>query len=185
MSNMVECKSCKHKVDSTAKTCPSCGVANPRVKTWTGCLVFFFLIAAIGIFVDLTQNNNTPSPANSSLPTPSAEDTPKTKIPDDVTYSIIKDKNKRDIKRTVEIRLNKQIDKDVLREIALSIKERENQAYQKTFIGYFIEGGDDKQGYWATTYFNPDLDIQIIGLSANDGKILIENSIPNNKKNKK
>ncbi|WP_031436374.1 zinc ribbon domain-containing protein [Methylobacter tundripaludum] len=49
MAKLVECKSCKHKVDPSAKTCPSCGVSKPGIKGWQGCLgiiVFAVLFAA-------------------------------------------------------------------------------------------------------------------------------------------
>lgn len=55
MSKLIECKSCKQKVDSSAKTCPSCGVKNPGVKGWQGCLgilVFGLLFAGIMSFND-------------------------------------------------------------------------------------------------------------------------------------
>lgn len=44
------CKSCKHQVDTSAKTCPNCGVANPGVtKGQTiGGLVILGIIVAVG-----------------------------------------------------------------------------------------------------------------------------------------
>ncbi|MGZ4953552.1 MAG: hypothetical protein ACXV8Q_00450 [Methylobacter sp.] len=130
---------------------------------------FIFVAILVGwIVASQTESDGT-------LPTSSTEDVRKTKIPEDITYNIIKDESKRDIKRNVEVSLNKKVSEDVLSEIALTIKQSEKQTYQETFIGYFIEG-NDKQGYWATTNFNPNLDIKIIGLSANDEKTLIESS---------
>lgn len=44
------CKSCKHQVDTSAKTCPNCGVANPGVTTaqTLGGLVILGIIVAVG-----------------------------------------------------------------------------------------------------------------------------------------
>lgn len=44
------CKSCKHQVDTSAKTCPSCGVANPGVSTGDSVkgLIGLAVIVAIG-----------------------------------------------------------------------------------------------------------------------------------------
>ncbi|WIE52390.1 hypothetical protein [Pseudomonas sp. GM17] len=44
------CKSCKHQVDTSAKTCPSCGVANPGVTAGQtlGGLVILGIIVAVG-----------------------------------------------------------------------------------------------------------------------------------------
>jgi len=64
----VECKTCKHQVDKTAKTCPSCGVTNPGLKAWTGCLVVFILIGAVAAIVGIVKDNNTSTPAGVSAP---------------------------------------------------------------------------------------------------------------------
>lgn len=62
MSNIVECKSCKHQVDSTAKTCPSCGVASPGVNvSASGCLVVFIIVIAIGFFAEFIKEPLTPA----------------------------------------------------------------------------------------------------------------------------
>lgn len=62
MSNIVECKSCKHQIDSTAKTCPSCGVEKPGIKAPTsGCLVVFIIVIAIGFFAEFTKEPLTPA----------------------------------------------------------------------------------------------------------------------------
>lgn len=52
MAKLVECKSCKHTVDSSAKTCPSCGVSKPGAKGSTRQWIFigvFLVIAFIAV----------------------------------------------------------------------------------------------------------------------------------------
>lgn len=51
MSKLVECKSCKHTVDSSAKTCPSCGVSKPGAKRSVRLWALFgvFLVIAIQV----------------------------------------------------------------------------------------------------------------------------------------
>jgi hypothetical protein len=44
------CKSCKHNVDTSAKTCPNCGVANPGVTTGStigGVILLVIIIIAV------------------------------------------------------------------------------------------------------------------------------------------
>lgn len=44
MGRLVECKTCRHQVDQTAKVCPGCGVRNPGINTAKGCLLMTGLI---------------------------------------------------------------------------------------------------------------------------------------------
>lgn len=43
------CKSCKHQVDTSAKTCPNCGVANPGVTAGQQFLGLVILAVIIGV----------------------------------------------------------------------------------------------------------------------------------------
>ncbi len=105
------------------------------------------------------------------------------KIPDDISYNVIKDVKKRDIKRSIEVILNKKVSSTVLKEIALDLKQRDTKSYQRTFIGYFLAGKDKNQGYWATTNFNPNLEVRIIGLSIEDERALTKKAATNSKRN--
>lgn len=83
----------------------------------------------------------------------------------DVKYNIIEDKKKRDIKRSVVVLLKKKVRKKVLETIAQNIKQGDSRLYQRTFISYIVEGQSKKDGYWATTYFNPNIEVKIFRLS--------------------
>lgn len=77
----------------------------------------------------------------------------------DVDYKIIKDEKRRNVKRTVEVLLPERVDKETLRRIAEKIYQ---DGFERTFIGYRV-GGDTDTMYWATTNYNPDLEINIYG----------------------
>lgn len=47
------CKSCKHTVDASAKTCPSCGVANPGVTTGSAIGGGILLVIIIAVVVSM------------------------------------------------------------------------------------------------------------------------------------
>lgn len=108
----------------------------------------------------------------------SRESSTEKTIPDDLGYKIIKDEKKRDIKRSIEVSLDKKVSEEILKEIALKLKQGDSRSYQRTFIGYFLAGQEKNNGYWATTHFNPDLEVRIIGLSIEDEKTLTKKAEP-------
>lgn len=89
-------------------------------------------------------------------------------LPSDVKYSISEDTHNRDIKRSVEVILENKISKENLQLLAQKIKKSDPANYQRTFIGYFLKEKDKNDGYWATTHYNPDLEVKILGLSNED-----------------
>ncbi len=99
-------------------------------------------------------------------------------IPNDIHYYITQDQSMRSEKRSVEAVLNKRVKKETLNNIALNIKNSDSNTYERTFIGYFIGGEDNTQGYWATTHFNPNLEVKILGLSTKEKKVLTEKNKP-------
>lgn len=88
--------------------------------------------------------------------------------PDLPVYKITEDTVKGNIKRTVEVELSSRTNEDILRGLAEKIYTRSNVDVQRTFIGYRITGGHKNQGYWATTHYNPNLEIKILGENASD-----------------
>ena len=87
-------------------------------------------------------------------------------------YTIVKDDSKRDIKRMVEVSLNKKLTKKQLESIAKDIFK---DGFKRTFISYKIEG-ESSSAKWATSNFNPDLDIYIIGSTKKEDSIMVQNA---------
>ena len=111
---------------------------------------------------------STPSksqPASTPATTVTAS-TPSSPIPDDVTFTVINETKLPGIKRSVDIRLNKYVSVDTLTAIAKTVKASDSSNYERTFIGYYLPDMQVNAGYWATTHYNPNLDVQILGLSA-------------------
>lgn len=75
-------------------------------------------------------------------------------------FRVIKDEVEH-LKRSVEVVLPERIDKQQLEALARHIYQ---DRPGNTFIGYYIEGEGD-YAYWATTHYNPELDVQILGSS--------------------
>lgn len=84
---------------------------------------------------------------------------------DGATYSIISEDNFRDDRRTVQVRLDKKVSAETLKIIAQNIKKTERAKFQRTFIVYYLPDMKAGSGAWATTHFEPDLKVSILGLT--------------------
>ncbi len=113
-------------------------------------------------------STSTPSksqPASAPATTVTAS-TPSSAIPADVTFTVINETKLPGIKRSVDIRLNKHVSEVTLNAIAKTVKASDSSNYERTFIGYYLPDMQVDAGYWATTHYNPNLDVRILGLSA-------------------
>lgn len=88
-----------------------------------------------------------------------------------VNIKILSDEHKGSIKRTVEVELEERTDTATLAMIAKRIKATEQREYERTFIGYRLKEGDGNS-YWATTHFNPELEVKILGTTQRDHELL-------------
>jgi len=94
-------------------------------------------------------------------------------IPQDVEFFIAQEQTVPGIKRSLDIRINKKVSEDVLRAIAMKLKSGSHKTYDRTFIGYYLPGMKVDEGYWATTHFNPNLEIRVLGLTLDEEKNII------------
>jgi hypothetical protein len=94
-----------------------------------------------------------------------AELSPPT-IPADVTYTVINTEVIPGIKRSLDVRLSRKVEEDVLRSVALNLKRDDPKRYERTFIVYYLPDMEVGAGGWATTHFNPELEVKILGLTA-------------------
>lgn len=93
-------------------------------------------------------------------------------------YNILEDTVKSNIKRTVEVELPERLDEVELKRLAEHIKGLSNKDVERTFIGYRIADNDPKQAYWATTHYNPNLEVNIMGESATSYENMKGNGLP-------
>ncbi len=111
--------------------------------------------------------------------TPTSTATPI--IPADVSYSVIDTNIVPGIKRSLDVRLNKKVSEDVLRAIALELKANDSLQYDRTFIVYYLPGMAVGDGGWATTHFDPTLDVRILGLTGQEQQALAAEPAPSNR----
>ncbi len=120
---------------------------------------------SVGLVVERSQQNSAPS-----------------KIFTIPSFEIIEDNSKRNIKRSVTVRLKSKVSKEVLSQIAKKIKNGNGNFYERTFILYYLPEMEIGAGAWATTHFNPTLKINVIGLTLKEEKRL-KNSAKNSNRN--
>ncbi|WP_417837649.1 hypothetical protein [Thalassospira tepidiphila] len=89
----------------------------------------------------------------------------------DVEFSITKDESGQN-KRSVEILLAERITESQLTEMAEHLYK---DGPARTFMGYYIEGDSD-YSYWATTHYNPELSVSILGSTIEQHEALQESS---------
>jgi hypothetical protein len=91
-------------------------------------------------------------------------------IPVEVSYPITKDEDDGGLnpeRRLVDVKLNIKVTPEVLREIALEVKAKEKRQYERTVMFYYlpVEFPELTRQPWASTHFDPVLEVKILGLS--------------------
>jgi hypothetical protein len=89
-------------------------------------------------------------------------------VASDVSFSILNSSVIPGIKRSLDIRLPKKVSEKDLVQIAIELKAQDPRDYQRIFICYYLPGMPVDSGAWATTHFNPTLEVQILGLTAKE-----------------
>ena len=118
--------------------------------------------------------NATISAAFASTPDPGSQ---SSIIPADVSYSVIDTDIVSGIKRSLDVRLNKKVSENALRAIALKLRAGDSREYDRTFIVYYLPGMPVGAGGWATTHFDPTLDVRILGLTVQEERALVTESV--------
>ena len=95
-------------------------------------------------------------------------------ISQDNFYSTIDTELIPGIKRSLTVRLYNKVSEEALRSIALDLKAKDSTHYDRTFITYYLPGMQIGSGAWATTHFNPTLEVRILGLTDEEQRTLIQ-----------
>lgn len=99
-------------------------------------------------------------------------ETASTAIPGDVIFTVVTEDSIPGIKRSLDVRINKRVSEDVLRAIALELHGRSPQKYERTFMIYLLPEMHEGDSAWATTHFNPDLEVRVLGLTPMEANAL-------------
>lgn len=126
------------------------------------------------------QQRGAPQKVERAIPAPANDP-----IPAGVKYEIINEDKLHNVKRSMDIRLNRKVSEEILRRIAQRLKASDSTSYERTFIAYYLEGMIVDNGAWATTHFNPDLKVVIQGLTFEQEAKILGPSAEKPEKNKK
>ncbi|MCG9005130.1 hypothetical protein LH426_11690 [Laribacter hongkongensis] len=149
-----------------------------------GVATFFAFFITIGIFADKPEKQPNQkaevtyqSEVKADLPISDQSTQPVNETAEHpvriAAYTITADERKRNTKRSVEVLLDERISKDALTIVANKIKADEPETFERTFIGYRIKGVSDSS-FWATSHFDPDLDVKIHGITADGYASIME-----------
>ncbi len=83
----------------------------------------------------------------------------------DFEYVIVGEDTMLNYKRSLDVRLSKKVSERELRSLAYELKNSDPTTYERTFIGYYLPNMTIDEGSWATTHFNPNLDVRVLGFS--------------------
>jgi len=89
-----------------------------------------------------------------------------------VKYTVIEKSNLGTIQGSIDIRLEKKVKKEFLYKLALKLREAEPRKYERMFITYYLPGMTPGSGAWATSHFNPNLQVKILGTTLEEEKAL-------------
>lgn len=93
----------------------------------------------------------------------------------DYSYEIIKAERTGTIKSDITVRLNRKISQEELRNVAMALREKEPRDTARVFITYWLPGMEvGKTAAWATTHFDPDLNVFVIGMTLEQEKKLLK-----------
>lgn len=101
-------------------------------------------------------------------------------VAEKIPYSIINDKLYKNAKRSVDVRLENRITKNQLTSLAHKINNLNKNSYKRTFILYYLSGMKVDAGAWASTHFNPNLEVKILGATLEQAKKLTKPVALNN-----
>ncbi|MFB3910057.1 MAG: PDZ domain-containing protein [Candidatus Eisenbacteria bacterium] len=96
---------------------------------------------------------------NAATSSSDADATPST------TYRVESDERLPGVKRSVDVILDHKVSIEELRAIAVEIKEADTHEYARTFILYYLPGMQVGAGAWASSHFDPELEVKILGPS--------------------
>lgn len=160
------CKSCKHQVDTTAKTCPNCGVANPGVSAKEQFIAVIILLVIIVVAFKACSGGAEKKEAAAVAPKASTS----------IVYSITQDEHRPQAPRKVEVTLPRRLTAAELAEVSAAIRDGASEPAERTYIGYRVTGQSDTS-FWATASFAPEYSSNVIGLSAEAYQKLISQDL--------
>jgi hypothetical protein len=182
---LMDCPECGRQVSDTALSCPHCGypklsetkpvesVPHDKQKRnniigWIGIVLAIVIVLAIfKTCVNDTDNINESIPIDTTIS--DTNEVIHKKEPEQVTnvqkkykYEFRSIKSYGPYKRIIYIRLREQLGEPELKEIAQQIR-KDYPSDKRLLIFYLLPDTDIADGAWATSHYEPNLEINILG----------------------
>ena len=135
--------------------------------TIAGTILIFISLLFAPTDEQTTSNDSADTEIKTEVDTVKPEPTKKTDIKSFPEYKILEDTVKRNIKRTVEVELSSRMDEEALIALAEKIYAMSDAKVERTFITYRLANEGDGTA-WATTHYNPEFKVDIVGATASD-----------------
>ncbi len=90
---------------------------------------------------------------------------------------IIETDELKNIKKSITIRVQTQLTEEELEEVSLYLRSQ-NENYERLFINYYLPEMKIGSFAWATTHFDPTLEINIQGITIDEEKAIKEVDLP-------
>lgn len=177
-----KCADCGNEISRKAKVCPICGNPQGPKEYSLGKFILILILGWIVYAVFISDNGSATqnTPTSRSVPPQKIEEIPHAPaIPSDVVFSIISESKIQRLRHNIDVRLNKKVSKAVLSSIALELRNLEQGDYERTFIFYYLPEMVVGSGAWATTNYDPELEVKILGFTLDEEKKKIQ-EIKNN-----
>lgn len=87
------------------------------------------------------------------------------KLPAGLQVTVISETARPPIKRSLDIRLSRKVSEPELRTVAAYIRAQDARPYERVLILYYLPDMTPGAGAWASTFYDPDLKVKILGTS--------------------
>ncbi|MCK4998179.1 MAG: hypothetical protein KAS23_01545 [Anaerohalosphaera sp.] len=167
------CKHCKSELPLLSKRGKKQIIkdAEGHVPGWlaivliVGAIIVAFYIATSGSNSSSTDMRTRQWPGQSKTEPNVAPKTSSKKEDNQSVYKIVDSNIMPGIKRSLDVRLDKKVSEATLKKIAYELKAKDTRRYERTFICYYLPDMQVGAGAWATTHFDPNLEVKILGLT--------------------
>lgn len=129
------------------------------------------VLAATALAIPLAVSTPAPSRAQDpgdqqdQMPTPQAHEVEipdEVPIPEDLRVVVIREDLIPGQFRILDIQLDRAVSEEVITTIANMLRDGDERSYERTYIVYYLPGMEPGAGGWATSHFDPDLEVRIL-----------------------
>lgn len=89
-------------------------------------------------------------------------------LPAGLEIMVVSEEARPPVKRALDVMLSRKVSEPELRVVAAHIRAQDPRQYQRVFIFYHLPGMTPGSGAWASTFFEPELKVTILGTTSEE-----------------